>query len=67
LQELCRRSGKSFKEVVNELLRVGLLEETKREPCKPFRVNARPMRARRGIDLDNVGDLLEQIEGPAHK
>lgn len=66
LKELSSRTGKSFKIVVNELLRRGLnTAPTQRR--ERFTVKARPMRARPGINLDNIGELMEQIEGPEHK
>jgi hypothetical protein len=61
-----RRSGKAFKEVVNALLRRAL---NAKAPAggKAFRIDARPMGLRPGIDLDNIGQLLEQLEGPLHR
>jgi plasmid stability protein len=62
-----RRNGKSFKEIVNGLLRVAL--NSKRVPPgnKAFKVDARPMGLLPGIDLDNIGQLIEQLDGPLHK
>jgi hypothetical protein len=59
-----QRSGRSFKEVVNDLLRRGLDAKRSQLPSKPFAVRARPLGIRPGLDYDNVADLLEQIEGP---
>jgi hypothetical protein len=59
-----QRSGRSFKEVVNDLLRRGLDAKRSQLPPKPFAVRARPLGLRPGLDYDNVADLLEQIEGP---
>jgi hypothetical protein len=63
-----RRSGRSFKEVVNEQLRTALSSRDagrKRQP--PFRVCPRDLGALRpGLTLDNVAELLEAGEGPAH-
>ena len=67
VHERCRKTRRSFKEVVNELLRLGLLEQAKSSRRKPFRVHTRPLRARPGLNLDNIGELLEQIDGAAHK
>jgi len=66
LQAEARRTGRSFKEVVNELLRLALngRREGRREP---FRVTARDLGLRAGLDYDDVGGLLEQVEGPAHR
>jgi hypothetical protein len=62
-----RRTGRSFKETVNRLLRLGLT--TRQELGRPsrFEVRARPLGARPGLDLDNVGELLEQLEGPTRR
>ena len=59
-----QRSGRSFKEVVNDLLRRGLDAKRPHHPRKAFTVKARPLGVRPGLDYDNVADLLEQIEGP---
>lgn len=67
LQQYCRRTGRSLKAAVNELLRAGLNTRRAAEPQAPFHVRTRALRTRPGIDLDNIGELLEQIDGPDHK
>jgi hypothetical protein len=67
LQEYCRRTGSSFKAAVNELLRRGLEARRTAEPQAPYRVRARPLRARPGVQLDDIAELLEQLDGPSHK
>jgi hypothetical protein len=68
LKEETRRSGRSFKDVVNDYLRQGLYARTTHVEAEPFRVRARDMGALRpGLSLDNIGELLEQIEGPVHR
>lgn len=62
-----RRSGRGFKEAVNELLRAGLARRREAQSLPPFRVEARPMGVRPGLDYSNVGDLLEVAEGPDHR
>ena len=62
-----RRSGASFKETVNRLLRLALNPRRPEHKGPAFRVRARPLGRRPGVDLDNIGELLEQIEGPAHR
>jgi hypothetical protein len=62
LEKEQRRSGSSFKQVVNHFLRLGLT--TKPPARKPFKVTP--------IDLglphyDKVEDLLEYLEGPDHR
>ena len=61
-----RQSGTSFKETVNHCLRLGLLA-AKQTPATPFKVKARPMGLAAGLSYDNIGELLETIEGPSHR
>jgi hypothetical protein len=68
LQAEARRTGKPFKVVVNEQLRASfaLRRESTTAPrfkVQPFDLGPPPP----GVDLDNVGALLEQLEGPAHR
>lgn len=58
-----RRSGKSFKETVNECLRCGLTARREMKPSTPFVVRARALGLRPGLSYDNIGELLEQVEG----
>ena len=55
------RRGTPFRAMVNEALRAGLREQ----PTRPtFKVNARPMALRPGMDLDDIEGLLELLDGP---
>lgn len=67
LKSETRRTGRPFKQVVNEMLREGFARRVgwKKEP--PFRIKARNLGTRPGLDYDNIGLLLEQTEGPFHK
>jgi hypothetical protein len=63
-----RRSGKPFKEVVNDCLRFSLTRRRRRSAESPFVVRARDLGALRpGLSLDRVGELLEAAEGPEHR
>jgi plasmid stability protein len=64
-----KRSGKPFRAVVNECLRLGLSSRPKGRPQEvPFIVRARDLGALRpGLSLDNIGDLIEAGEGPLHR
>jgi hypothetical protein len=66
LKKEVRRSGVSFKEVVNHFLRLGLTLE-KQQSRKPFTVNPRPLGLPQGMSYDNVEELIEALEGPMHK
>jgi hypothetical protein len=67
LEAEMRKSGKSFKETVNETLRFGLLSRQKVHQAKPFKVQARNMGLRPGFSYDKVWDLIEEVEGPDYK
>ena len=54
-----RKTGKSFKETVNETLRVGLLSRQQAPRRKPFKVKARDLGLKPGYSLDKVWDLIE--------
>lgn len=63
-----RSNDKSFKNTVNDFLRLGLNAKRQRSSRKRFRVSARDLgRLQPGLSLDSVGDLLEQLEGPSYR
>lgn len=67
LKAAARRTGRSFRDVVNESLRRGLAPSTPASR-QPFRVQARSLGGLRpGLDLDNIGDLLERAESPGYR
>jgi hypothetical protein len=67
LKAEARRTGRPFKDVVNEMLRVGLAQRKQLRTSTRFSINARDMGdLQPGVSLDNVGELLDQIEGPDH-
>jgi hypothetical protein len=67
LTRAARRSGRPFREVVNETLRRGLLAAAP-TPRRKFQVKARSLGGLRpGLQLDDIGGLLERIEGRRHK
>lgn len=67
LRQRCRHTGLPFRTVVNEVLRLGLSVEQTLAPEESFYAQARSLGLRPGIQLDNIGELLEQLEGPAYK
>lgn len=67
LREETRRSGRPFKQVVNDCLRLGLITHSKAASLPPFKVKARPLGLRPGYSYDCVWRLIEQIEGPTHR
>jgi hypothetical protein len=63
LKSAARRAGRPFRDVVNDTLRRGLVVD-KPAPREPFRVVARSLGGLRpGVRLDNIGELLDRVEG----
>jgi len=63
-----RRSGKSFKDMVNETVRQGLSSRRSRTKLRPFKIKGmRDLGSFPGLDYDNIGKLTEYAEGPTHK
>jgi len=62
-----RRQRSDFKQILNDVLRRGLLVRRELAASKPFRVRARRMGKMEGPNYDNVGELLEYLEGAEHK
>ena len=68
LKLLARRTGRAFRDVVNDTLRRGLALPSGKATREPFTVRARDLGPLRpGPSLDSVADLLEQVEGPRHR
>jgi hypothetical protein len=62
LRDAVRRSGSSFKEVLNRAVREGLAPHAARRGGKRFRVKARPMGLRAGIDAGALNRLAGDLE-----
>lgn len=62
-----RKTGRSLKETVNEMLRIGLTAPRPEKPPVPFKIYARDLGARPGLNFDNIEELLDQIEGPLRR
>jgi hypothetical protein len=66
LRREIRRSGASLKAAVNHFLRLGLMAAGKPQR-KPFVVHPRALGLPQDLSYDNVEELVEALEGPAHK
>lgn len=59
-----RKSGKSFKETVNDALRRGLLSAQTAHKPKPFVVEPQKMGALKpGLSLDKTSALIDEADG----
>jgi hypothetical protein len=72
LQKTAERSGRSLKEVLNDSLRSSVRSSPvskppTSKPPKPLELPAKALHARPGVNFDNLEELLEQAEGPAHR
>lgn len=66
LKEHSRRKGISFKEAINDVLRNGLLA-AQAPAAKPKLPEGRDLGFRPGLNYDDIGGLLEAIEGPYNR
>ncbi len=58
-----RRTGLSFKETINSMLRIGLAAKRGKLPRPAFKVKPLPLEPRdRNFDFYNVEALLEQVD-----
>lgn len=65
LRAEARRTGRAFKDVVNECLRAGLVQRELGRAAPCFSVKPRDFGdLQPGVSLDNIGELIERIEGP---
>ena len=68
LKAIVRRTGRAFRDVVNDTLRRGLAKPPQPQAREPFAVQARELGRRRpGLNFDNIAELLDQVEGPLHR
>jgi hypothetical protein len=67
LQAEVRRSGRSFKDVVNEAIRAGLLKRAPAKAAPRFVVRSKPLGLRPGLSYDNVEELLDAAESPSRR
>jgi hypothetical protein len=68
LKSEARRSGRTFREVVNDFLRRGLASRRPARSATPFKVIARDLgEMKPGLAIDSISDLLERVEGARHR
>ena len=57
-----RRSGKSFKAVVNDAIKAGLGLRSPQGPAPRFVVTPHHFGVRAGIDLDRINQLVDELD-----
>jgi hypothetical protein len=62
-----RRLRSPFRRVVNEALRAGLRAVEAPAKGQPYQTRPHKLGLRAGMNLDNIGELLAQIEGEDHR
>ena len=67
LKAVMRRTGRSFKETVNEVLRFGLVQQARAKKEKPFKIHAKDMGVRPSLDYDRISRLLEDVVGQSDR
>ena len=64
LKAEARRTGRPFRDIVDKTLRRGLATRRVGSVQQPFKVVTRDLgNVRVGLSLDNIGELIEQLEG----
>lgn len=66
LRAEARKSGRPFKDIVNESLRRGLTVQPRRASLPPFEIKARPW-GKPGFRYDRVWEIIEQLDEPLHR
>lgn len=61
-----RTRGASFRETLNDLLRLALMAQSSPPVRRAFRVKAKHMGHRPGLNYDDIESLLEYGEGGHH-
>jgi antitoxin component of RelBE/YafQ-DinJ toxin-antitoxin module len=62
-RKVADKSGRPFREIINEALRAGLRTVSIPPDAKPYITKPHKMGLRAGRNLDNIQELLAQIEG----
>lgn len=65
--EMQNQGNKSFKEIINETLRRGLIAKKEVAKSIPFELKTYRLETNKNVNFDNIGELLEQIEGADFK
>ncbi len=65
IQSKVRKSGRSFKDVVNDALRTGFAAEDQVKQLPPFKIEKRHLiRLKRGVNYDKVEEVFDALDSP---
>ena len=65
LKSEARKSGRSFRDVVNDMLRRGLAGKQAAPAARQFKVKPKDLGAvRAGLSVNSIANLIEHIDGP---
>jgi hypothetical protein len=68
LQAEARRTGRPFKAIVNDHLRRSLAQRAQPRAKAPFQLEVCDLGGPApGRSYDNIGELLDEVEGPNHR
>ncbi len=60
-----RKTGRSFKAVVNDALRIGLAAQSQARQLPPFTIEPPQfIRLKRGLNYDKIDEIFDQIDSP---
>jgi hypothetical protein len=59
--------GASFRDTLNDLLRIALLQQEQKPQGRKFKITPFPMGRRSNLNYDDVESLLEYGEGELHR
>ncbi len=65
--EIRKEKDKTFKDIINETLRRGLLAKKATVAAETLQLKTYALKPVRKVNFDNIGELLEQIEGADFK
>lgn len=66
-RRLAEKSGKAFRLIVNEAMRLGLAQANRPARRRPYRTRPRKMGLRPQYSLDNIQELLASVEGESSR
>lgn len=67
VKEVSRSRGNSFRDTLNDLLRVGLLAAARPPSERTFSIRTFAMGVKPGLNYDDIESLLEYSEGEQHR